>query len=71
MRQSVSGPDRVMSVVDSYIEVSATGLENRQRRHFAALSALFKVDGILRRVGGENDYICYAGKRGIHNILKK
>ena len=35
------------------------------------LSALFKVDGALRRVGGENDYIYYAGKCGIHQILKK
>ena len=37
----------------------------------AALSTLFKVDGALRRVGGENDYIYYAGKRGIHKILKR
>ncbi len=36
-----------------------------------ALSALFKVDGALRRVGGENDYIYYAGNRGMHKILKK
>ncbi len=27
---------------------------------YAALSALFKVDGALRRVSGENDYIYYA-----------
>ncbi len=38
---------------------------------FPALSALFKVDGALRRVGGENDYIYYAGKHGILKILKK
>ena len=37
----------------------------------SALSALFKVDGALRRVGGENDYICYAGNCRIHKILKK
>ncbi len=38
-----------------------------------ALSALFnfKVDGALRRVGGENDYIYYAVKRRIHKIFKK
>ncbi len=36
-----------------------------------ALSALCKVDGALRRIGGKNDYIYYAGKRGIHQILKK
>ena len=35
------------------------------------LSALFKVDGALRRVGGENDYIYYAGNHRIHKILKK
>ncbi len=37
----------------------------------SALSALFKVDGALRRVSGENDYIYYAGKHGIQQILKK
>ena len=37
----------------------------------AALSALFKVDGALRRVGGENDYVYYAGNRRIHKILIK
>ena len=34
-------------------------------------AALFKVDGALRGVGGENDYIYYAGNHGIHKILKK
>ena len=37
----------------------------------SALFALFKVDGEQRRVGGENDYIYYAGNRGVHKILKK
>ncbi len=43
--------------------------------YYSALSALFKVDGALGRVsgrvGGENDCIYYAGKRGIYQILKK
>ncbi len=38
---------------------------------FPTLSALFKIDGALRRVGGENDYIYCAGNRGMHKILKK
>ncbi len=36
-----------------------------------ALSALFKVDGALKRVGGENDYIYYAGNHRIHKLLKR
>ena len=36
----------------------------------AVLSALFKVDAARRRVGDENDYIYYAGNRGIHKIRR-
>ena len=39
--------------------------------YHAALSALIKVDGALRRVGGENDYLYYAGNDRIHTILKQ
>ncbi len=34
----------------------------------AVLSTLFNVDGAGRRVGGENDYIYYAGNRRIRKI---
>ncbi len=46
-------------------------LEKLTGSFIPALSALFKVDGALRRVGGENDYIYYAGNHRIHKILTK
>ncbi len=40
-------------------------------QQLTALSAFFKVDAAPRRVGGENDYICYVGNCGIYKISKK